>query len=178
MNCEDFMTTINVNRLGSELQLQENVELKQHLEACPKCKVEYDEMLHAAAVLESLPDPDPPPNLALNIQKQIAKEHRRSRLAFFANPFARLLAAFKFNPHPALVNCSAMVFYLVLTVFLVKLTFFSEPDNSGHVLSPTKTVWRSAHVVTTSWAAIRGIPAPREETEPVTSEEVFIKSDN
>lgn len=175
MKCEDFMTTINVNRLGSELQSQENVELKQHLEACPKCKAEFDEMLQTVAVLESLRDPEPPPDLALIIQKQIAKEHRRSRLAFFASPLARLLAAFKFNPHPALVNCTAMVFFLVLTVFLVKLTFFSEPDNSVHVLSPAKTVWRSAHVVTTSWAAIRGIPVPREESEPVTAEEMLIQ---
>ncbi|MDE0043508.1 MAG: hypothetical protein OXT74_15820, partial [Candidatus Poribacteria bacterium] len=96
-------------------------------------------------------------------------------LAFFSSPLARLLAAFKFNPHPALVNCTAMVFYLALTVFLVKLTFFSEPDNPGHVLSPAKSVRRSAHVVTTSWAAIRGIPAPREETELAISEEAPIK---
>ncbi len=175
MNCEDFMTTINVNRLSSGLKLQENVELKQHLEACPKCQTEYDEMLQTVAVLESLRNPDPPPDLALKIQKQIAKEHRRSRLAFFASPLARLLAALKFNPHPALVNCTAMVFYLVLTVFLVKLTFFSEPDNSVHVLSPTKTVWRSAHVVTTSWATIRGIPVPMEESEQVTAEEMLIQ---
>ena len=175
MNCEDFMTTINVNRLSSEFQLQENVELKRHLETCRRCEAEYEEMLHTVAVLENLPDPAPPPDLARRIQKQIAKEHRRSRLAFFASPFARLLAVLKFNPHPALVNCTAMVFYLMLTVFLVKLTFFNEPDHSRRALSPNKSVWRSAHVVTTSWAAIRGIPAPREETELTIPEEAPIQ---
>lgn len=175
MNCEDFMANIDVNRLSSELQLKEHVELKRHLETCSKCEAEYEEMLHAAAVLESLTDPAPPPDLARRIRMQIAKEHRRSRLAFFASPFARLLAAFKFNPHPALVNCTAIVFYLMLTVFLVKLTFFSEPDNSRRVLPPDKSVRRSAHVVTTSWAAIRGISTPREEIEPVMSEEAFIQ---
>lgn len=175
MNCEDFMTIINVNHLSSVGQLQENVELKRHLETCPKCEAEYEQMLHTVAVLESLPDPIPPPDLARRIQKQIAKQHRRSRIAIFASPFARLLAAFKFNPHPALVNCTAMVFYLMLTVFLVKLTFFSESDHSRRALSANTSVWRSAHVVTTSWAAIRGIPAPREETELAIPEEASIQ---
>lgn len=175
MNCEDFMASIDVNRLSSELQLLENVELKRHLETCPKCEAEYEEMLHAVAVLESLPAHAPPPNLAERIKKRISKEHRRSRLAFFASPFAQLLSAFKFNPHPALVNCTAMVFYLMLTVFLVKLTFFSEPDSSRRVLSPTASVWRSAHVVTTSWAAIRGIPTPIEETESTMPAEVLLQ---
>jgi hypothetical protein len=165
------MTNVNVHRLSSELQLQENAELKRHLENCPKCEAEYEEMLHAAAVLENLPEPAPPPDLAVRIQKQITKEHHRSRLAFFANPFARLLLALKLNPHPALVNCTAMMFYLMLTVFLVKLTFFSEPDDSRHVLAPTKSVRQNARVVTTSWAAIRGIPSPRKETEPATPKE-------
>ncbi|MDE0040592.1 MAG: hypothetical protein OXT74_01025, partial [Candidatus Poribacteria bacterium] len=78
MNCEDFMANIDVNRLRPELQLQENVDLKRHLETCPKCEAEYEEMLHAAVVLESLTDPAPPPDLARHIQKQIAKEHYRS----------------------------------------------------------------------------------------------------
>ena len=175
MNCEDFMTTINVNRLSSELQLQENVELKRHLETCPKCEAEYEEMLHAVAVLESLPDPAPPPDLALRIQKQIAKEHRRSRLAFFANPFARLILALKINPHPALVNCTAMIFYLMLTVFLVKLTFFSESNDARHIVSPAKSVKKNAGAVTTSWAAIRGIPTLREEPELMMPEEETIQ---
>ena len=175
MNCEDFMANIDVNRLSSELQLKENIELKRHVETCPMCEAEYEEMLHVVAVLESLSDHAPPPNLAERIQTRIAKEHRRSRLAFFASPIAQFLAVFKLHPHPILVNCSAMIFYLVLTVFLVKLTFFSEPDSSTRVISPTTSVWRSAHVVTTSWAAIRGVPSPIEETESAMPEEVFLQ---
>ncbi len=175
MKCEEFMATIDVNRLSSQLQPHENVELKRHLETCPKCEAEYEAMLHTAAVLECLPTHAPPPDLGARIQKRITREHRRSRLALFASPFARLLTAFKFNPNPALVNCAAMAFYLMLTVFLVKLTFFSESENSRHVAPPTASVWRSAHVITTSWATIRGISIKIEETEPPITEEVFIQ---
>ena len=165
MNCEDFMMNVNVHRLSSELPQHGNAELERHLETCPKCGAECEEMLHAVAVLESLPEPAPPPNLQARIQKRIGKEHRRSRLAFFANPIARLLNVFKFNPHPSLVNCTAMAFYVILTVFLVKLTFFSESDDPRHIASPAKSVWRHASVVTTSWAEIRGMPTSREESE-------------
>lgn len=175
MKCEDFMANLDVSRLGSQLQLRENAELKRHLETCSKCEAEYGEMLHTVAVLESLTAHEPPPDLGVRIQKRIMKEHRRGRLAIFASPFARLLTAFKFNPPPALVNCAAMVFYLMLTVFLVKLTFFSEPESPRHVASPTTSVWRSAHVITTSWATIRGISTPREETEPTITEELLIQ---
>lgn len=175
MKCEEFMATIDVNRLSSQLKPHDKDELKRHLETCPKCDAEYEEMLHTAAVLESLPAHAPPPDLAARIQKRITKEYRRSRLALFAGPFARLLTAFKFNPHPALVNCAAMAFYLMLTVFLVKLTFFSESENPRHIAPPTASVWRSAHVITTSWATIRGISITIEETEPPITEEVFIQ---
>ena len=165
MNCDDFMMNVNVHRLSSECQLHGNAEMKRHLETCPKCEADYEEILYTVAVLESLPEPAPPPDLAARIQKRIGKEHRRSRLAFFANPFARLLHAFKFNPRPAFVNCTAMAFYLMLTVFLVKLTFFSESEDPRRVASPAKSVWRHASVVTTSWAEIRGMPISREESE-------------
>ena len=165
MKCEDFMTNVNVHRPSSEIRLNENVDLERHLKTCPKCEAEYEERLHTVAVLESLPQPAPPADLAARIQKRIGREHRRSRLAFFANPFARLLLIFKFNPHPALVNCSAMIFYLMLTVFLVKLTFFSESDDPSRVMPTAKSVWRHASVVTTSWAEIREMPTSREESE-------------
>ncbi|MDE0297195.1 MAG: hypothetical protein OXN17_01010 [Candidatus Poribacteria bacterium] len=169
------MTHIQVIRSSSNVQLPENDGFTRHLETCPKCAAEYEEMLRTVSLLENLPDPAPPPDLADRIQRRIAKEENFNRPAFFANPFVRVLRALKLNPHPTLVNCTAMVFYLMLTVFLVKLTFFSESDNSRRVSSPTSSVWRSAHVVTTSWAEIRGIPTPIEDTESTMPVEVLIQ---
>ena len=175
MKCADFMANINMHQLSSGVHGQEKTELKQHLQTCSKCETEYEEMLHTVAVLESLPEPVPPPDLVGQIQNEIAKEHQRNRLAFFANPIARLLLALKFDPHPTFVNCTAMFFYLMLAVFLVKLTFFSGSTDSSHVLSPAKSMQQDVRVVATSWAAIRGAATRRDTIEKEKSKEAPIR---
>ena len=175
MNCADFVANTNVYQLGSRAHGQEKTELKQHLQTCSTCETEYEEMLHTVAVLESLPEPVPPPDLVGQIQNGIAKEHRRNRLAFFANPIARLLLALKFDPHPTFVNCTAMFFYLMLAVFLVKLTFFSGATDLSRVLSPSKSMQQDVRVVATSWAAIRGAATRRGTMEKEKSKEASIR---
>ena len=111
-----------------DLTYQEKAERKQHLIECKRCQNEYEKMLHTAAVLASIPDPVPPPELVERIQAQIRQTNRRSIWDFLANPIARILVAMKLGPHPTFVNYTAMLFYLMLTIFMVKLTFFSSTE--------------------------------------------------
>ena len=111
-----------------DLTADEKAEYKQHLIQCAGCHAGYEEMLRTAAILESLPEPVPPPDLAGRIQTKIREHRSRSILGFLLNPIARLLVALKLGPHPTVVNYAAMLFYLMLTVFLIKLTFFGDPE--------------------------------------------------
>ena len=96
----------------------------KHLRSCESCQKEYEGLLHTAAVLENLESPDPPPELLGKIQDQIRELHKKQNTAIFAAPFSWIIGKFKFNLSPKLVNGVAMVCYLLVSVFLVKIIFF------------------------------------------------------
>ena len=127
LDCKRVIENLSLHS-NPDLSNQERAEFKKHLVDCQACQKEYEEMLHTVAVLESLPALDSPADLVGRTQAQITQEHRRHQLAFFANPFARILSLLKLAPNPTFVNCTAMLFYLMLTVFLVKLTFFDATE--------------------------------------------------
>lgn len=127
MDCRDVRENY-VPHQNSDLSEKEKAGFKRHVVECSSCQAEYEELLHTAALLESLPEPLPPLNLAERIQLAIRRNQRRQAIwGFLTNPVARLLVAMRLGPHPTFVNYTAMLFYLMLTVFLVKLTFFNEP---------------------------------------------------
>ena len=155
VNCKQVMENLNPHHLNSELIQQERAELRQHLLECSNCRTAYEEVLHTVAVLESLPEPDPPPDLVERIQTRIVREHRKqSRLAFLVNPIGRLLTALKLGPPPIIVNYTALLFYLILTIFLVKLTFFS-PTDSPPVSPITKLTDAHMKSVAAPWGAVK-----------------------
>ena len=129
-----------------DLTYQEKAECKQHLVECAACQSKYEEMLHTVAILEILPEPVPPPDLVERIQTYLRQTRRRSLLDFLANPIARILVALKLGPHPAFVNYTAMLFYLMLTVFLAKLTFFRSIDPVP-VVAPMKPIQPQIRIV-------------------------------
>jgi len=169
------MENINVHRLVLGVHHQHEPELKQHLQTCTKCETECEELLHTVAILESLPEPIPPPDLIGDIQSKLGEHIQRQQIAFFANPIARLLLTLKFHPHPTFVNFAAMFFYIMVAVFLVKLTFLSGVSESTHVEFRSESMKHDAHIVATSWAAIRGTPAPRDAIEKEQSKEAPIQ---
>ena len=158
LDCKQVIENFSLHQ-NPVLTYQEKVERKQHLIECTTCQSEYEEMLHTAAVLESIPEPVPPPELVERIQIRIRKTHRRSILNFLANPIARILVALKLGPHPTFVNYTAMLFYLMLTIFLVKLTFFGStpppPVTLTKPLSPQIRIVRLGNVKHASLKAVR-----------------------
>ena len=127
LDCKQVIEDFSLHQ-QPDLTYQEKIERRRHLIECKRCQDEYEEMLHTAAVLESMPDPVPPPELVERIQTQIRQTSRRSILDFLVNPIARILVAMKLGPHPTFVNYTAMLFYLMLTIFMVKLTFFNSTE--------------------------------------------------
>ena len=127
LECKRVIENLSLHS-NPDLRHQERAELKKHLVECQFCQKEYEEMLHTVAVLESLPALERLRISLDELKRGSPQEHRRLRLAFFANPLARILSLLKLGPNPTVVNCTAMLFYLMLTVFLVKLTFFDATE--------------------------------------------------
>ena len=158
LDCKQVIKDFSLHQ-HPDLTYQEKIERRRHLIECKTCQNEYEEMLHTAAVLESLPDPVPPPELVGRIQTQIRQTYRRSIWEFLANPIARILVAMKLGPHPTFVNYTAMLFYLMLTIFMVKLTFFNSaeppPMELTRPLSPHVRIIRLGDVKHASLKAVR-----------------------
>ena len=94
LDCKQVIEKFSLHQ-QPDLTYQEKIECRRHLIECKICQSEYEEMLHTAAVLESIPDPVPPPELVERIQTQIRQTDRRSVLDFLVNPIARILVAVK-----------------------------------------------------------------------------------
>ncbi len=158
LDCKQVIEHFSLHQ-HPDLTYQEKIEYRRHLLECEVCQNEYEEMLHTAAVLESIPDPVPPPELVERIQTQIRQTRRRSILDFLVNPIARILVAMKLGPHPTFVNYTAMLFYLMLTIFMVKLTFFNSteppPVELTRPLSPQVRIVRFGNVKHASLKTVR-----------------------
>ena len=167
LDCKQVIEYFSLHQ-HPDLTNKEKIEYRRHLLECQVCQNEYEEMLHAAAVLESIPDPVPPPELVERIQTQIRQTHRRSILDFLVNPIARILVAMKLGPHPTFVNYTAMLFYLMLTIFMVKLTFFNstEPPTSEltRPLSPNVRLVRLGDV---KHASLKTVTIEKEESKEI-----------
>jgi hypothetical protein len=171
LDCKRVIENLSLHS-NPDLTHQERAELKKHLVECRICQKEYEEMLHTVAFLESLPALDPPPDLVGRTQARITQEYRRHRMAFFANPLARILSLLKLGPHPTFVNCTAMLFYLMLTVFLVKLTFFDATEPTP-VSKPNKSLQPHGQIVSLGSikATVQRIGAEEEPKEVSTQPE-------
>ena len=167
LDCKQVIEYFSLHQ-HPDLTDQEKIEYRRHLLECQVCQDEYEEMLHTAAVLESIPDPVPPPELVERIQTKIRQNHRRSILDFLVNPIARILVAMKLGPHPTFVNYTAMLFYLMLTIFMVKLTFFNstEPPTSEltRPLSPNVRLVRLGDV---KHASLKTVTIEKEESKEI-----------
>ncbi len=125
--CQKVQTeiSIHVNTNLSEFQKE---RLKQHLLDCSVCQRVYEQMWHTSLVLDDLSTLSPPADLLSKTQTQIRQVHRQQKLAFFANPVSWLFRIFHLDPPPTLVNYTAVVFYVVIIAFFIKLAVLD--DNS------------------------------------------------
>jgi hypothetical protein len=156
MNCEQTRENLVLHRQDSPLKGTERREFLQHLRGCKACQVEYEGLWHTATVLGNLEAPEPPPELLGNIQRQIRETHKRSQTAFFATPISWLFDKMKLKFSPQVVNCAAMLCYLIAAVFLVKLAFFTEaPEQDFGLTAMEETRLRNARIAPSPWASLK-----------------------
>ena len=163
MNCEQA-----INNLPHLVQ-QENAEtrernsndisrraLLEHLRTCSECQMEYEELWHTASMLESVDEPTPPPELVGNIQQRIQLLHKRQQVALFANPLAWCLDRLKLDFSPRFVNATALLSYLIISCFFIKLAFFTNSQEPEFGLTAMeKTRLQQVRVSPTPWALLK-----------------------
>lgn len=166
MNCEQTREKIVLHRQEDMLDDTERGDFLQHLRGCKTCQEEYEALLHTATMLDSLETPIPPPELLGNIQEQIRQIHKQSRTALFAVPFSWFLAKLKLDISPKLVNCAALVCYLLVSVFLLKAAFFTDKPNEDFGMTAMEAS-RLSHVRISSspWASLKHIGATTDKNE-------------
>lgn len=130
--------------------------LLEHLRTCPECQREYEGLWHTADVLENTEAPIPPPELAGNIHQRVRQLHRQQQLAFFASPLAWCLDRLKLDLSPRFVNAVVLLFFFVASGFVMKLAFFTEPQEPEFELTAMERT-RLQHVKISSspWALIK-----------------------
>ena len=128
----------------------------------------------------ALKHPEPPPELLGNIQSQIREVHKRDRTAFFAAPISWLFGQLKLEISPQFVNCVALLCYLITSVFLVKLAFFTgTPDQDFGLTAMEETRLQHVRIAPSPWASLKHkgveaekVPAteiPRESRVNITT---------
>jgi hypothetical protein len=107
-------------------------------------------------MLESVDEPTPPPELVGNIQQRIRHLHKRQQVALFANPLAWCLDRLKLDFSPRFVNATALLSYLIISCFFVKLAFFTNPQEPEFGLTAMeKTRLQQVRISPTPWALLK-----------------------
>ena len=180
MNCEQTLNNL------PHLVQQENAEMRastsdgisrrallEHLRICPECQMEYEALWQTASMLESVEEPTPPLELVGNIQQQIRSLHKRHQVALFANPLAWCLDRLKLDFSPRFVNATALLFYIIASCFVVKLAFFTNPQEPEFGLTAMeKTRLQQVRISPTPWGLLKDVKPKTENRD--TSEQVVI----
>ena len=158
MNCEQTRENLVLHRPDSMLQGAARHAFLRHLRDCKVCQVEYEGLWQTATALGSLETPEPPPELLGNIQHQIRVVHKQRQTAFFASPISWLFGKFKLELSPQFVNCAALLCYLIASVFLVKLAFFTAapgPEQNFGLTALEETRLQHVRIAPSPWASLK-----------------------
>ena len=165
ISCQRVQREIGVH-ISADLMEPEKTLLKQHLLGCKDCQREYEQMWHVSLILDDLSALSPPTDLLADTQSKIRQVHHRQRLASFVNPFNWLLSRFQLSPPPRLVNYAAIIFYVVVSVFLLKLAFLEEDITMPLTTKPLPTKVRIVQI-----GAIKKSALDRVSVEDITHKE-------
>ncbi len=146
LNCQKIHNRI-IHYLNGELHPAEHSTLERHLAGCAACQAEYEQLNNTIGLLQDLPEPMPPTDLIHRIRRRIAAQQimespddvRTVPWDVISLIYSKLMVALKLGPRPAYVNYAALFCYLMLGLFLIKLTFWT-----GHSSSPQAPVSDSA----------------------------------
>lgn len=156
MDCEHVRENMVLHQPDSKLKGTKRSEFFRHLRGCNSCQIEYEGLLHTAEVIRNLEAPEPPSELLRNIQTQIHKLHKRSRTALLANPFSWVSNKLKIELSPQIVNCSALLCYLLASVFLVKFVFFTDVQEDGPGLTVMEAArLRNVRISPSPWGSLK-----------------------
>ncbi len=162
MNCEQAREYMVLHQPNSNLDGTKRNEFFKHLRGCYSCQIEYEGLLHTAEVIGNLETPEPPPELLTNIQAQIREVDKRHRTALFASPFSWVFGKFKLDLPPQIVNCAALVCYVLVSAFLLKFAFFTEMKEEV----PDLTAMDVSHL--TPWGSLKHQNMKKEKPHTMT----------
>ena len=165
ISCQRVQREIGVH-ISADLMEPEKTLLKQHLLDCKDCQREYEQMWHVSLILDDLSALSPPTNLLADTQSKIRQVHHRQRLSSFVNPFNWLLSRFQLSPPPRLVNYAAIIFYVVVSVFLLKLAFLEDDTAIPLTTKPLPAKVRIVQI-----GAIKKSALDRVSVEDITHKE-------
>ena len=163
LNCEQTLNNLPHLVVNGEARTVEPIAegisrrtLLEHLRTCPECQKEYEALWHTADVLENTEAPIPPPELVGNIHQRVRQLHRQQQLAFFASPLAWCLDRLKLDLSPRFVNAVVLLFFLVASGFVMKLAFFTEPQEPELGLTAMeRTRLQHVKISPSPWALIK-----------------------
>ena len=163
LNCEQTLNNLPHLVVQGDARTAEPISegisrrtLLEHLRSCPECQKEYEALWHTASVLETTEAPIPPSELVGDIQQSVRQIHRQQELTFFAGPLAWCLDRLKLNLSPRLVNAVVLLFFLVASGFVMKLAFFTEPQEPEFGLTAMeRTRLQHVKVSPSPWALIK-----------------------
>ena len=180
LNCEQTLNNLPHLVVNGEARTVEPVSegisrrtLLEHLRSCPECQKEYEALWHTASILETTEAPMPPRELVGDIQQSVRQLHRQQELAFFAAPLAWCLDRLKLDLSPRLVNAVVLLFCLVASGFVMKLAFFTEPQEPEFGLTAMeRTRLQHVKVSPSPWALIKDTET--KVVNPVTPQQSVI----
>ena len=173
LNCEQTLNNLPHLVVQGDARTTEPISegisrrtLLEHLRTCPECQREYEALWHTASVLENTEAPVPPPALVGDIQQSVRQLHRQQQLAFFAAPLAWCLDRLKVELSPRFVNAVVLLFFLVASGFIMKLAFFTEPQEPEFGLTAMeRTRLQRVKVSPSPWALIKDTEVPVENPD-------------
>ena len=180
MNCEQAREYSVLHQPDSTFKGTKRTEFNKHLQGCQRCQIEYEGLLHTAEVIGNLEAPEPPPELLSSIQTQIREVHKQSRTALLASPFSWMFGKLKLELSPQIVNCTALVCYVLASAFLLKFAFFTEVKEEGLGLTAFEAArLRNARVSPSPWATLKhqDVRDENESSTNITTEGSFSPSD-
>jgi len=178
LNCQQVCDRL-IDLLNEESD-SEDIDVEMHLLECSDCQSEYDHLVHTMMLLHGLPEPIPPSDLVIRIRKRIEElSKKKSPIFDVISPlFSKVFVALKLGPRPVYLNYAALIFYLVVTLFLVKLVFLPSGREVQPPITPIATFSASveysqaSHVPTSDSQRINGIWGAIKQAEPSSSSDL------
>ena len=155
LNCQKIHDRL-VHFLNEESHPSEYTFWENHLSGCTVCQIEYERLNNTIVALRSLPQPEPPADLALKVRRRLEEQQRATQTPRFDFTsllkskqmplfdlitliFSKITTALKLGPRPVHINYAALFCYLMLAIFLIKLTFLTGSGSTPQTVAPNQS---------------------------------------